>query len=62
MDIYDRLREDRLDVQYLGDIQDTYVHLFLCRPVIIDTMIMDNSIIQFARFDVMQLQGKTIKD
>lgn len=41
-----------------------YTFIFLCRPVIIDTytMIMDNSIIKFVRYDVIQLPGETIKD
>lgn len=41
-----------------------YTFIFLCRPVIIDTytMIMDNSIIKFVRYDVIQLPGETIKE
>lgn len=41
-----------------------YTFIFLCKPVIIDTytMIMDNSIIKFVRYDVIQLPGETIKE
>lgn len=63
MNIYDKLISNLVRMTILMCFA-RYTFIFLCRPVIIDTytMIMDNSIIKFVRYDVIQLPGETIKD